>query len=107
MQTVVTITPEGDIRFLVNEDSAFLLEDNAVVRRASHVEPDSLSLRYIFHGLRFIFGEYGKVGNFTRVWPCAWRVNLTPTGGPILDDVWYNRQDAIDAEVVYLNEHFI
>lgn len=103
----ISIAEDGTIQFLMSEGAEVLLDGDTVVRRASHVEPDSLTLRLAFHGLRFIFGEDGKVGNFTRIWPCAWRVNLSPVGGPILDDVWYDRQDAIDAEIEVLNERFI
>lgn len=104
---VVTIHPDGTVRFLVSEGSSPLLSDGAVVRRASHVEPVSLPLRWLFHGLRFIWGEYGWVAKFTRAWPCMWRINLAPIGGPVMPVTYRNRQDAIDREVEWLNKHFI
>jgi len=104
---VITLSEDGDVRFLVNDTTACLLEDNSVVRRASHVDPDSYILRIAFHALRAMFGEKGLVGEFTRKWPCAWRVDLSPSNGPLLDEVFYSRQDAIEAEVEWLNANFI
>lgn len=106
--TVVTIAPDGTIRFLVSESTAPLITDeNAVVRRASHVEPVSVPLRYAFHGLRSMFGEKGWMAGFTRRWPCLWRINLAPTGGPILPSTYRDRAEAIAAEIEHLNAHFI
>jgi hypothetical protein len=83
------------------------MTEGALVRRASHVEPVSKTLRVIFHGLRSMFGEYGWVADFTRRWSCAWRINLAPISGPTLPQTYNNRAEAIDAEINYLNEHFI
>lgn len=108
MQPVtVHIAEDGTIRFLVNEDSKPFLTEDAVVRRASHVEPVQVILRLLFHGLRFTFGEKGRMSNFTRLWPCEWRINLAPTNGPILPETYRDRQQAIEAEVRYLNENFL
>lgn len=108
MQTVtVTIDEEGSLQYLVSDAAKCLLDQDTVVRRASHVEPDSPLLRCVFHGLRYIFGEDGTIGDLTRRMPCAWRVNTAPLGGPVLDEVWYNRQDAIDAEIEYINANLL
>ena len=103
---VISITDSGS-RFLVNEDTAPFLEEGAVIRRASHVEPEDVILRGLFHALRSIWGEKGWVAECTRKWRCLWRVNLKPSGGPILSARWRNRQQAIDAEIEWLNENFI
>lgn len=104
---IVTISEEGVIRFLSSDATSGFLADEAVTRRASHVEPVRPSLRYVFHGLRSIFGEYGWMAGFTRQWPCEWRINLAPISGPILPQTYMNRQAAIDAEIGYLNANFI
>jgi hypothetical protein len=57
--------------------------------RASHVEPDNILLRVIFHLLRQWLGDKGHMSEFTRSWKCLWRVNMKPVGGPILCK--YNR----------------
>lgn len=104
---VVHITEDGTIRFLVNENTSAFLENGAVIRRASHVEPVSIPLRYVFHSLRSIFGEKGWMVDFTRIWPCEWRINLAPINGPVLSQTYYKRAAAINAEIEWLNENFI
>lgn len=103
----VSISEDADVQFLVNAASSPLLTEDSVIRRASHVEPVSFVLRGVFHLLRKTFGEKGRMAEFTRLWPCLWRVNLAPTGGPILPDTYRDRQQAITAEIGYLNQNFI
>lgn len=97
----------GNITFLVSELSRVFLDDTSTVKRASNVEPVNVLLRGAFYMLRFAFGEYGTVGEFTRVWPCAWRVNLSPVDGPILPELYSNRGEAIEAEIVWLEKNFL
>ncbi len=104
---VIHITPEGNIRFLQSEDAPVSLIGQGVTRRASNVEPVSNTLRYVFYGLRFLFGEKGRMAQFTRQWRCDWRVNLAPIGGSVLAGSYRNRAEAIDAEIAYLNKTFI
>lgn len=103
----VSMDEFGTLTFLVDADTEAFLNASSVVRRASHVEPVSPILRAVFHGLRRMFGEKGRMATFTRLWPCLWQINLSPIGGPILDATYRNRQAAIDAEIFYLNENFI
>src|ERR1700761_632029 len=99
---VISIDEMGDMRFLVGELGAGFMPGDATIRRASHVEPVSPMLRAVFHTLRYMFGEKGKIAAFTRLWPCLWRINLSPVSGPILPDTYRNRQAAIDAEILWL-----
>lgn len=103
----ISITDNGDVRFLVAEETKPFLDGSAVVRRASHVEPKAYLLRITFHALRAMFGEHGRIADFTRAWLCLWRVNLAPIGGPVLPGLWRDRQAAISAEIVHLNATFI
>ena len=103
----VSMDASGTLTFLVDADTQALLNESSVIQRASHVEPVSRPLRAVFHGLRHLFGEKGRMASFTRLWPCLWQVDLSPIGGPVLPDVWRDRQAAIDAEVVWLNRNFI
>jgi hypothetical protein len=107
METVVITIEDGVTRFLVNETTEPFLTEDATVRRASHVEPTGKVARFVFHTLRRMFGEKGIMAEFTRMWPCNWRVNLAPTGGPILAGTWRDRKLAIAAEIEYLNTNFI
>lgn len=118
----VTIEENGDMTFLdTDAERVFLELGTAVTRRASHVEPVSVPLRLLFYILRW-FGDKNRIADWTRNWRCGWRVNTAPVGGPILRwshirpdaewglgdvYVWYNRQEAIDAEIKFLNDFFI
>jgi len=127
-EVTFVIDESGRTLFLMSEcmEGSSLLE-YAKIARASHVEPSTLFKRLTFHFLRCIFGEYGKVGNWTRTWNCLWRVRIV--NGPILrwkdivpgsrhvwvgkeniSDwiyVWADRKEAIAAEIEYLNQAFI
>jgi hypothetical protein len=118
----VTIDEQGDQVFLATDSADCFLECGEVItRRASHVEPASRYERWAFNLLRTLFSDTSAVAAWTRTWKCLWRVNTSPVGGPILtvNDVlgydyaaleypmlWLNRQDAIDAEVKFLNKFF-
>jgi hypothetical protein len=107
MQNEISIAPDGTLRFVVSKELEGLLTEDAEVKRASHVEPVNPYLRRVFHFLRSHFNEYGWVAAFTRLWPCEWRINLGPIGQGILYQTYRNRSEAIDAEVEWLNVHYI
>jgi len=103
----VTIEDNGDLTFLATDSAdVFLEQGKTVTRRASHVEPDILLLRILFHVLR-LFGNKNKIAAWTRTWNCRWRVNTKPTADYILPETYKVRQDAIDAEVCFLNRWFL
>lgn len=105
-KVTVRILPNGDIQFIDTPDLADLKSAGVTTtRRASHVEPARWYWRALFRTLRRIFGESGAVSTFTRSWPVLWRVNLTPSGGPILSYEYRSRSQAIEDEVVWLLEH--
>jgi len=104
---VFSIDNEGDVKFLVSDATRPFLDDSSRVQRASHVEPWNIPLRWAFYALRKVFGEYGKVAYFTRKWPCYWRVNLSPVGGPVVPVGFVNRDSAIDFEINWLNTYFL
>jgi hypothetical protein len=104
----VTIDENGDALFLkTNVNDAFLDLGEVITQRASHVEPAPLGERIAFHTLRAIFGDKGKTAEWTRRWNTTWLVDTRPVGGPILPEHYLNRQDAIDAEIVFLNNFFL
>jgi hypothetical protein len=104
--TLIIDEVTGDITFLVTPAAAAFLTDDAVVRRGSHVEPNNWTLRIVFHALRQWLGDKGRMSDFTRSWKILWRVNTKPTAGVILPQRYTNRQEAIDAEVTFLNRYF-
>jgi hypothetical protein len=124
-QKIVTITIDenGDQVFLKTDSADVFLEQGEVItRRASHVEPADFWRRLAFSVLRKLTPDTSRIAAWTRTWNCLWRVNTKPVGGPILTHfhvkpetqslmwdaiAWFpNRQDAIDAEVQFLNRWF-
>jgi len=88
-------------------DSAdiFLECGETITRRASHVLPARFWKRLAFRVCR-ILGRTGRVAEWTRTWRGPWLVDTSPTAGVVLVGRWVNRQDAIDAEVTFLNSWF-
>jgi hypothetical protein len=75
------------------------------IKRATLVDPDHPALRFLFYFCRELFGDAGWIAEFTRSWPCLWRVDTSPSGGPVLDGRWRNREDALMAEGEWLCNH--
>lgn len=103
----LTIDEQGDMLCIVNDGTRAFIGEDAVIRRASHVEPDNAALRVAFHALRHAFGDKGWMAGFTRLWPCLWRINTAPIGGGIFPQRYKDRQAAIDAEIAWLNHQFL
>ena len=103
MRTIAaTVDENGDLLFLKSESTqVFCALGETHTRRASHVEPDDLVLRLVFHAVRLLGFDA-----WSRTWNCLWRVNTSPVNGPILEGRWRNRQDAILAEIEFLNRFF-
>ena len=108
-RNVVTVTIEdGDLVFLATDSADIFLEQGeTVTRRASHVEPDNFAYRVAFTVLRSLVSDKSRIAAWTRLWPCLWRVNTAPVGGPILTERFTDRQKAIDAEIIFLNNWFL
>ncbi len=103
MSQIITVFIDDEgMTFLVNEKIK-LFDGEGITQRASHVEPNNLVFRLLFHTLRTLFGDKGRMSDLTRKWPCLWRVNTSPVGGPILLERYRNRQEAIEAEIEFLN----
>lgn len=125
----VTIDEHGNLTFLATDANDIFLElGETKTQRASHVEPNAVALRVVFHLLR-LFGDKNAVAEWTRHWRCLWRVNTAPVGGPVLKwkhvwqhdtsqwikglsqydrvALWRVRQSAIDAEIKFLNNWFL
>lgn len=102
----IVITTTGEVRAVHNE--AFDLSSIGAVskRRASHVEPCNVALRLAFRLLRRTFGERGAISDWTRRWPCLWRVDLAPSCGPVLGP-FKDRGVAIACEVNWLERNYL
>ena len=98
------IDEQGECVYLMTEAAPDIM--GAIVRRGSYIEPVNALLRVLFHLLRSVVGDKGRMSDFTRAWPCQWRINMKPVDGGILPVYYYNRQAAIEAEVDALNKLF-
>jgi len=105
MDITVFIEKDASVTFLDTPLTRGFNLGPSVTRRASHVEPDNVALRVLFHMLRSLFNEKSIAAEFTRRWPCLWRANMALSGGPILPGRWYDRQEAINAEIAYFNTY--
>jgi len=102
---VVAIDSRGVIRFV--DDGRFrglAGHEGAVLRRASHVEPANGIKRMLFRMVRCLAGDHGSVARWSRRWRGRWRVDLAPSGGPILGP-FADRRQAIEWEVQWLSDH--
>jgi hypothetical protein len=96
----------NDAHALAAQLGKYGLKTKVATRRASHIEPLYPVSRVLFHLLRKLFGETGRVAEWTRHWDVLWRVNLKPSGGPILPYYFHDRQKAIAAEIAWINDNF-
>lgn len=100
---VVHIGEDGGLRWVDHPDLRCLATlGEARTARASHVEPINPILRVAFTVIRARVSDASRLAGWTRRWPCLWRANLAPSGGPLLGP-FARRNDAIDAEVAWLN----
>jgi hypothetical protein len=120
----VTIDESGDMVYLNTPESDIFMElGERITTRASNVLPVRFWHRQAFRILRTLFGDYGRIAQWTREWSTRWYVDTRPVGGPILrlkhvipniawpieDNIaeYYEREHAIRAEIKFLNEWFL
>ena len=77
---------------------------HATRRRASQVHPVNRIKRAAFYTLRGLFGERGRVSDWTRSWVGNWEVDLAVSGGPKLGP-FAVRSEAIRAEEQWLEDN--
>lgn len=56
------------------------LAGSITTKRFSEIVPRNPALRLAFRALRKVFGETGKVSDWTRSWHCMWRMTVLETG---------------------------
>ena len=104
----VTIDESGDLVFLRAPESDIFLElGETITRRASHVVPAAFWSRLAFNTIRYFVHEDSASAEWCRTWRGPWMVDTTPTAGVVLEGQWMIRQDAIDAEIAFLNRWFL
>lgn len=71
----ILIKPDGSIEFVGDEPTLEAL-GHAVKRRASRIVPVAMGKRIAFRVLRFVFGDRGRVADWTRRWRGPWRATI-------------------------------
>lgn len=66
---------DGSIEFLGDAPPMFPM-GKPVTRRFSEIVPTFPPLLILFRLLRLLFGEKGRVAEWTRHWPCQWRATI-------------------------------
>jgi hypothetical protein len=104
----VTIDESGDMVYLNTSESDIFMElGERITRRASHVVPSPFWSRLLFKAIRYFVHDDSASAEWCRTWRGPWMVDTTPTAGVVLEGRWMNRQDAIDAEITFLNSWFL
>lgn len=91
---LIYLRPDGRVKAVVRTGSELSFQKQ---RRVSRVEPANFVLRLLFMCIRNVVSDSSNVANFTRKWPCKWRIRFLSTGkvyGP-----YKTRAEAISAEV--------
>lgn len=104
----IIIGDDGNVFCIDSAASRVIMESLGVTQtqRASHVEPDNRLLRFFFHLVRERVADSSRLAQWTRQWPCVWRVKLADEfGGHILRRRFDDRLAAIDYEVEVVNEY--
>ncbi|QDU95168.1 hypothetical protein [Lignipirellula cremea] len=101
MRPLCTIDANGKTRFIDGD-----LELTGERKRASLIEPVNPLLRLLFRAIRSQVCDSGSWSEWTRCWPCRWRVNLTPVGGPIFGN-FGQRRTALKVERRWLERHWL
>lgn len=102
---VIRYLPGGQVRKIYSPGDR-RRPGGAIVRRASHVEPQRLLLRLAFHLLRKLGSDESRLAQWTRNWPCAWRARILLGERPIFGP-YKDRLDAIQAELHWLQENWV
>lgn len=94
----LSVNLDGTIEQIVSDDM-IQIDGDREVRRASNVLPLDPMKRIAFVALRKIFGEKGRVSDWTRTWKGPQIVKIVD--GPILGP-FRDRKTALDREVQWL-----
>lgn len=98
----IVIDEQGVIRCLHNP--AVPMHELGVVTRTriSHIVPLWFPKRAVFRLLRIMFGERGRVADWTRSWRGPWHASIVATGAW---SVFEKRADCVAWEIQQINDN--
>ncbi len=80
----VIFKPDGSIRHLACPQVDFSELGTVKIRRASHIWPANPFVRLAFRAIRFVFGDRGRLAEWSRHWRCCWTVRLSEDPGRVV-----------------------
>lgn len=100
MRTQTLFIPVGDEVISIG-DMPIVLEGTMQKQRASHILPVNGVKRAAFKVLRRVFGETGRVADWTRRWRGPWYAEIIATGETFTH---WDRQKCVDWELKRLEQ---
>ncbi|MEM3426669.1 MAG: hypothetical protein QW212_00210 [Nitrososphaerales archaeon] len=91
------LSKEGKVKTFKGDFELLLKEKKET--RVSRIVPENIFLRIFFLLLRRVFGDEGKVADWTRRWSCRW---VLLVGGEKLG-VFKDRKEAIEFEKKFIS----
>ena len=79
----------------IEQIKKFMSFQNISTNRVSHIYPVNFFLRVFFIFLRKVFGEKGKIAQWTRRWNCKWTIYIPRAG---YYGIFTDRNNAIKIE---------
>lgn len=76
MKYQLKIKRDGTLEFLGAPPPGLKLPGATTRRRFSEIVPVNPALRVLFRVLRWVFGEEGRVAEWTRTWRCRWEAMI-------------------------------
>lgn len=99
----VIIDANGFVRCIYNPDVPLHELGHVTLRRLSHIRPAHThrTKRWAFRVLRSLFGDRGRVAQWTRRWRCLWTVEVIACHAYV---VFERREDAVRWELKHISE---
>lgn len=98
----VVIDENGMLSCLHNDAVPMHELGTVTTTRLSHIVPLFLPKRAVFRLLRLMFGERGRVADWTRSWRGPWHVSILATGAW---SVFEKRADCVAWEIQQINDN--
>ena len=97
---LIVVTHDGSTSKFLDADLNVKELGVVVKERASYIYPLDMGRRWLFHFFRLLFGDSGKVADWTRRWKCVWICELADGSDWKVSD---SREDLVDWEHKQLN----